>query len=242
MLNMLVVDDNFDFAKILINSVSQQNRNVRLCHIATNGKETLDIINNKGLEIDIILLDLLLPKYNGCEILQLIQSMYLNRFQESIIVISGDLNMISKVKNSPLLFSSIPKMAGIEKIVKEVDLLIQYKEKSNVIEKSIINELTYLGYNLSHKGTQYLVDVISSFYHSNKSNFNLKRNVYPNLAMKYNTTESNIKVDISKATEYMYYECAETKAKEYFKSNLDGKIKPKLVINTILNKLRYELL
>lgn len=71
MLNMLVVEDNIIFAKTLINKVVQSNQQLRLCMIATDGEEAINILGKE--KIDIILLDLNLPKYNGIEILDFIQ-------------------------------------------------------------------------------------------------------------------------------------------------------------------------
>jgi len=68
MLDLLVVDDNMYFSKVLINNVVQNNPNLRLCMIATDGQEALDIISKRKL--DIILLDLKLPVCSGLEVLE----------------------------------------------------------------------------------------------------------------------------------------------------------------------------
>ena len=43
MLNMLVIENNIYFAKLLINKIIQTNNNIRLCTIATDGEEALNI-------------------------------------------------------------------------------------------------------------------------------------------------------------------------------------------------------
>ncbi len=71
MLELLVVDDNMYFSKTLINNVVQNNPNLRLCMIATDGQEALDIISQRKL--DIILLDLKLPVCSGLEVLDILE-------------------------------------------------------------------------------------------------------------------------------------------------------------------------
>lgn len=73
MVNVLVVDDNLNYSKNLINIITNQNPKVRLCNICTDGEEVINMITSHQSSIDIILLDLKLPNYNGIEILNYIQ-------------------------------------------------------------------------------------------------------------------------------------------------------------------------
>lgn len=43
MLNILIADDNLYYAKLLMNTINENNKNIRVTHIAINGKETLNI-------------------------------------------------------------------------------------------------------------------------------------------------------------------------------------------------------
>lgn len=73
MVNVLVVDDNFNYSKNLINIIAKDNPRIRLYNICTDGKEAINIITSKQDDIDIILLDLKLPNYDGIEILNYIE-------------------------------------------------------------------------------------------------------------------------------------------------------------------------
>lgn len=126
MLNMLVVDDNIFFAKILINNVVMVNPNIRLCMIATDGNEAINAINTQ--KIDLILLDLKLPKYSGLDILEYLIKDKNNTYNNSIIVISGESEMLLKVRNNPLVYSYVNKSGGIEKIIKEISQLASLKK------------------------------------------------------------------------------------------------------------------
>lgn len=133
MLNMLVVDDNIFFSKILINQVVQSNSNLRLCMIATDGKEAIDIL--KKQKIDIILLDLKLPIYSGIDILDFLKTNKKTDYYNSIIAISGESDMIAKIRNNPLIYTFFNKCTDIHTIVNEICELAKIKEKDLKIKQ-----------------------------------------------------------------------------------------------------------
>ena len=126
MLDLLVVEDNIYFSKTLINSVVQNNPNLRLCMMATDGQEALNIISQRKL--DIILLDLKLPIYSGLEILDFLRENQKNNYYNSIIVISGTTDMISEVVHNPFVYQYLTKGTGIENIMKTINTLCKEKE------------------------------------------------------------------------------------------------------------------
>ncbi len=91
---------------------------------------------------------------------------------------------------------------------------------------------------MSHKGTNYLAFAIEYIIiHSNKEFDNLEKDIYPKIGKKYKQSTHNIKSNINRATNFMYYECEVTKLKAYFKFYNDIKSKVKTIINTIINKI-----
>ena len=70
MVNILFVDDNYNYSKNLINKVMEQNSDVRLFKFLTDGKEALQVITNEFDKIDIVILDLKLPGFSGIDILE----------------------------------------------------------------------------------------------------------------------------------------------------------------------------
>ena len=70
MLNLLIIDDNLYYSKNLINIIMENDSEYKIYKILTNGKEAFDTIINEKEKIDIILLDLNIPKCNGLEILE----------------------------------------------------------------------------------------------------------------------------------------------------------------------------
>lgn len=109
MVNVLVVEDNFHYSKNLINVISNENTKVRLYNLCTDGKEALDLISNNQDNIDIILLDLGLPTFDGIEILNYIQKNNITKYKNSIIVISGEMGLMLKIRNNPYLLQLLAK-------------------------------------------------------------------------------------------------------------------------------------
>ena len=67
--NVLIADDNIHYARFLMNNINKNNKSIRVCYIAKDGKETINVINNLK-NIDVILLDLQMPIYNGIEVIE----------------------------------------------------------------------------------------------------------------------------------------------------------------------------
>ncbi len=125
MVNVLIVDDDIYYAKNLMNIINTKNNTVRVCNICINGKEALNIINTIN-DIDVIVLDLQMPIYNGMYLLNALPE---EKYKESIIVISGDNELVSRLRNSKKIFTYINKLYDMEKIAEKVEELIIYKEE-----------------------------------------------------------------------------------------------------------------
>lgn len=239
MLNLLIVDDNLCFAKILINYISNTDNNFNLCTIATDGKEALEKLKNK--KFDIILLDLSLPKYNGINILKILQNEYSEIYKNSVIVISNRQDLLLKVRNNNCVYSYISKIYGMDAIMEHITKLEKIKYRNNTINiliNNITEELLKINYNMTYSGTKYILESIMLIIQQNKiSEFNLSKDILPLLAQKYKKSPNNIKMCINNATENMFCDCEQKILNEYFGFQVQDKPKTKLIINTIISKL-----
>lgn len=221
MINILIVDDNIYYAKAIMNVINEYINNVRVINIATDGKEAIDKLNNDD-NIDIVLLDLKMPILNGIDIIHKLDENKRKKLKESIIVVSGEPDMIIKIRDEETIYNCIDKVCNMSYIVKKINELVEIKEKdkrNNRIENIIIKELKNIGYNFTHKGTKYLIDAIKYIYNRKiEDELNLKRDVYPIISQKYNKPIHCIKGDIIKATNYMDKVCNLEKRKNIFYS------------------------
>lgn len=240
MVNILFVEDNFHYSKNLINKVMQENPEVRLFRIITNGKEALNILKDASSEIDIVLLDLKLPGNSGVDIIKDLEKNNYEKYKNSIIAISGEFTLLSQVMQSPYLYTYINKIVEFEQIIKIINELIEIKKSSKLsIEEKIKIELKKLKYNFSYIGTIYIYETILFLYsQSPNKKIKLEKQVYPILANKYNTTINNVKTNIINATNEMYYDCNVEILNKYLGIYYDEKPTPKEVISTIILNIR----
>ena len=159
---------------------------------------------------------------------------------ENVLTIPVD--AVSSDDGNPFVYTSINKIEifdRLEEILSIYSILNNKEIYNDLIKSKITKELEYLGYNLSYVGSAYLHDIIYIIIKQNLStNFNLKKDIYPFLYEKYKKSYNNIKSNINKATEIMYYECDENRLKEYFNvSSIIEKPKPKYVIAYIVKKI-----
>ena len=207
MVDILIADDNIYYAAQLMNYINKNNKNVRVCGIAEDGKTTLDMLNSR--KFDIILLDYKMPIYNGFEILEKVERKRL--YTKSVIIITGENLLHRKIWENEMVYGIINKTSTIQEIISRIEELIinkTKKEQEKRIKNKITNELLYLGYNISHKGTSYLVQVIRYIKLNPKYEVdNLSKNVYPIIAKYYNEKVHNIKCYIQRETAEMYANC-----------------------------------
>lgn len=240
MINLLIIEDNFIQAQYLINCICSQIPDVRLYNIASTGKEALELIKNK--KIDIILLDLKLPDMSGNEIIHYIQENSLDKYINSIIITSAYIDLINLLPASKYIFSYVFKGADINFLISEIKKLTaskkQFSDKNLLIQK-INEELHKLNFNFSYIGTRYLSECIYIVsYLDDKYNIVLQKDVYPIIAKKYNKTISNIKSNINKATIHMYYDCDEEVLKNFLGIDVSNyNPKPKEIIMNIIEKI-----
>lgn len=155
MVKVLISDDNIHYATHLMNSINEKNNNVRVIGIAQNGLETMQKI--KRNDIDIIILDLIMPIFDGYWVLDRIKEY--QKLNHSCIVISCDITEAYKIKNNPSIYKILSKNISMKNIVNNINELVTYKEeiaRENTIKNKIREELHFLGYNFSHKGTVYI--------------------------------------------------------------------------------------
>lgn len=242
MINVLIVEDNIHYATTLFNYINRDSKYIRVVEIASNGNEALRAIKFRQ-EIDVILLDLNLPIYSGIDVLNKIPENKKNKLSKSIIIITGEGEKHnSKLVNNQMVNCILNKTGGIERIAKKIEEITEEKRKKDTrdrLNQKIFQELSYLGYDISHKGTKYIGFCIFNVITSEKSHLdNLKKELYPLVASEYNEKIHNIKCNIIRATENMYYNCEADKIKKYFCYHDCKKPHVKTIIFTIANKLK----
>lgn len=239
MIEILIAENSIYYTRDLINNINKKNTYTRLCAIATNDEEIIEGLQQN--KVDIILLDLEVLELGGFKLLNKLSRQYSDNYKKSVIVISNDNNNFKIIRNNPCVYSCVNKIKGIDNTLNEIQKLVEIKQKEkikNTFEENVIHEISKLNYNLSYKGTKYLIESVMLIWNKKDiENINLKRDIFPVIAKKYNKTVNNIKININNATEIIFYDCPQYKLNDYFGYKITNKPKVKLVICTILQKL-----
>lgn len=82
------------------------------------------------------------------------------------------------------------------------DIFSFYKDFNNL--PSIIDILLELDFNPSHKSFLYIIYIVKTTKVSSLSSFNLKQDVYPKVAKKFNTSPRNVSSSIYRSLESIY--------------------------------------
>ncbi len=225
MYNVLIINDNTTFINFLINNIIAKFDNLRIVGVSYNAEFAINTINSQ--QVDIIITNYKL----FCNITKLISKDNKEYYNNSFIIISEkNINQLN-MQNSIVVL----KDENIEKnLIHTIKHIIEYKSYDSKRDK-IIYELQAIGYNLNHKGSQYLIEVILEIY-INKNRFqgNLKKEIYPIISKRFNASTHNIHCDITRATENMVYFCNNEILDKYFKG-----IRPttKTVINIVIRRI-----
>lgn len=222
-MDILLIRKNITKSISIMNKINLINSNIRILKIITNTNECLDII--KQTTIDAIIID-----YEIFKEINIIEFSKLENSIKFIIVISN--NLIHTTQRKCFFCTE-------DNINKTISKLIQQDlTNENKIKEFISEELKYLGYNLSYKGSKYLLECIYYIYeHSDKYDEDNYSEVYTIIAKKYNTSINTLKCNITRATSIMFFECEESKLKSYLGTCSLPKTGSRIIIYTILNKL-----
>lgn len=239
MLKLLIIEDNAEQLKNLTNIIASNFSQIRIYSISFDGESVLNLIKNNN--VDIIILDLKLSGISGVDIIRYIESNKLYKYKNSIIVFSGEIQLINQIIHSPYLYSYNLKSNGFNTLLKDIESIIHLKNDEFFLKNlnaRINQELKQLNYNFSYDGTKYLREAIIEIYKI-KENFdgNLNKNIYPIIAKRYNKKTNTIYCDIKHATNLMTCDCDEHTLNAYFKNTYYSKPKINDIIYTILNKL-----
>lgn len=239
MLNVLIANKNLHNLQNLQNCISQYIPEIRVGYIATDGKDALSAINLH--HYDIVLLDTNLPSLDGFNLLQSLPKIKQIEYKNSFIISTHSESMIKTLFKSNLVYDAFLDTEDFSKIISILKkFLSSHTSDSNIsyIRNKVINELQIIGFNLSHKGTHYLAESVVLMATTERNKENLSKHIYPKVSEIFNKDLNNIKCNITSATEAACKSLTDETLCNYFK--LSERIKPttKMIIYSILNKLK----
>lgn len=245
-INVLMIDDN----ESLIDMVEEYfsgNEQISISFRSHDGEEGLKLIKEKKDDYDVILLDLIMPKKDGLYVLEEMRKQNINK---KVIVETS--------YNAPDTIRKVSEYGVNYYILKPYDLnelekrLLETTNKAkgetinlyqNGLDKSITNMLHELGMPSHIKGYQYIREGISLIYNNPSIIGGITKELYPEIAMKYDTTVSRVERAIRHAIEVSWNRGSIDYMEELFGHSVDfDKAKPtnSEFIVTVADKLRLE--
>lgn len=246
-IRVLMIDDNDK----LIDAVKEgfkNNENIEIVLEAHNGKEGFDLIKEKQDEFDIIILDLIMPEKDG---LYVLESMKNNGINKKVIVATSynATEVIRQVSEYGAKYYVLKPfdMHDLEKRILDIAnkgynnkvIDVEY----NNIQASISKILHELGIPSHIKGYQYIREGINILYDHPETIGGITKELYPELATKYDTTVSRVERAIRHAIEVSWNRGSWDLMEEIFGHSVDvDKAKPtnSEFIVTIADKLRLD--
>ena len=160
MLNVVILSEDLDYARYLMNLLNRKNNNLRILAIFTEIEELIDIVQRNS--VDIILIKTNTINYEILKNNKNLQS-YLN---STIIIVDStkdiikDLNVYSYVENSHDVMT-INKIVNDLISWKTINRYLDLKtSKDSILINRIEEELRYLEMKISYRGVKYLIEAI----------------------------------------------------------------------------------
>ena len=246
--NVLMIDDNFELIK-MVKEYFSNSETVAINLTANDGVEGLDIILNKEDEYDVILLDLIMPNKDGLQVLRELKERNLHK---SVIVLTSfnAQNVIREASELGISYFILKpfELTELEKRIVECGHKAKYDGKVfdmryNNLQISITDILHELGVPSHIKGYQYIREGITVLFDHPDVIGGITKELYPDIAAKYDTTVSRVERAIRHAIEVSWNRENWQLMEEIFGHSVDiDKAKPtnSEFIVTVADKLRLE--
>ena len=202
-IKVVVVDDN----EAVLSSVKKYFNNSELINIVgtfNNGKVALDYLINNSSEYDLAILDILLPQIDGIKILQEMKN---NNINKKTMILSSfkDDYTIRRLQSYGVSYYML-KPIDLDILNGRILDLFDEAEKvkysnNSTIEVEVSSMLHNLGIPSHVKGYKYIREGIMLLYSSEDSMHLITKEIYPEIALKFNTTSSRVERAIRHAIE-----------------------------------------
>jgi two-component system response regulator (stage 0 sporulation protein A) len=245
---LLVIDDN----EALVDMIEEYFSSHELINIAFKaytGEEGINLIEKNLNDYDVIILDLIMPKKDGIYVLEEMKKR--NIYKPVIISTSYNSDeMIRRVSEYGVHYFLLKpyELSDLENRILEASNVHEKENKNiniyhNNLQISVTKILHELGVPSHIKGYQYIREGILLIYNNPEIIGGITKELYPEIANKYDTTVSRVERAIRHAIEVSWNRGDWELMEEIFGHSVDiDKAKPtnSEFIVTVADKLRLE--
>ena len=248
-IKLLLIDDDKSLVGMMKEYFSSNHAGIEVVYTAYDGKEGMKLVKDKQDDYDLIILDLVMPKLDGLGVLE---KMNEEKINQKVIVLTSynSPEMIRKISEYGVSYYLLKPfdLPELEKRILEV--VDKEKERNKTIDLykhnlqvSITNILHELGVPSHIKGYQYIKESIMIVYDKPNIVGGITKELYPEVAKKYDTTVSRVERAIRHAIEVSWNRGSWDLMEEIFGHSIDiDKAKPtnSEFIVTVADKLKLE--
>lgn len=245
---LLVIDDNKELVN-MIKEYFKSHADIEVALEAYDGVEGLNLIEKKSDLYDVVILDLIMPNKDGLSVLEYMKKKNMDR---KVIVLTSynTPDVIRKVSELGVNYYMLKpfELSDLEKRVIEISEGVNFEGKSidlyhNNLQISTTKILHELGVPSHIKGYQYIREGIMMLYEKPEVIGGITKELYPEVASKFDTTVSRVERAIRHAIEVSWNRGNWELMEEIFGHSVDiDKAKPtnSEFIVTVADKLRLE--
>lgn len=247
-IKLLVIDDNTKLVDMIEEYFSSHTK-IEVSLKAYSGEEGFKLIQSKQNEYDAIILDLIMPNKDGIYVLEEMKKKGINK----PVIVSTSYNsdaMIRRVSEYGVEYFLLKpyELCDLESRILE-SLKKEEKEAKNInlyhnnLQISVTKILHDLGVPSHIKGYQYIREGIILLYNNPDMIGGITKELYPEIASKFDTTVSRVERAIRHAIEVSWNRGDWDLMEEIFGHSVDiDKAKPtnSEFIVTVADKLRLE--
>lgn len=247
-IRLLMIDDNVSLIEMVEEYFKGHNK-IEVSLTAHDGAEGIQVIEEKKDLYDLIILDLIMPNKDGMYVLEEMK----NRGIDKKVIVATSYNasdIIRKVSEYGVSYFILKPfdLADLEKRILEAGSVRNSSSKNidfgyNNLQISITKILHELGIPSHIKGYQYIREGIGIIYERPETIGGITKELYPELATKFDTTVSRVERAIRHAIEVSWNRGSWDLMEEIFGHSVDiDKAKPtnSEFIVTIADKLKLE--
>ena len=247
-IKVLMIDDNVNLVQ-MVKEYFSNHAVIEVTMQAYDGDEGIKLMTEKVDAYDVIILDLIMPKKDGISVLEEMQKKGINK--KVIVTTSYNASeVIREVSEFGVSYFILKpfELSDLEKRINEAMKIKKIENKNidfyhNNLQISITKVLHELGIPSHIKGYQYIREAIGIIYERPETIGGITKELYPELASKFDTTVSRVERAIRHAIEVSWNRGNWDLMEEIFGHSVDiDKAKPtnSEFIVTIADKLRLE--
>ena len=244
-INVLMIDDN-EYSVNKVKDYFSKHEVINLVLTAVNGKDGLEKILNYQDKYDLIIMDLIMPELDG---IALLEEMKKRNIKKHVIILTSykkeyTVKAVSEYNIDYYMLKPF-NMESLEKRILEITDFKEIKtsDRENELRVKVSDMLHNLGVPSHIKGYQYIRDGILMMYKEPTMLKGITKEIYPELAIRYQTTSSRVERAIRHAIEVSWTRGDYRLMERYFGNSLDyEKSKPTNAefIVTLTDRLRLD--